>query len=316
MTASMDNRNSGKSKNAFVLVLAAFLVFGPQLAAQPQSAKAPAALQQAQTLLQQGRLEDARNAVLDEIQKNPASIDAYNLLGIIEGSKQDYASALAAFQKALKLGPNVIKTHNNLGNVYVAQQKLDLAEKEFRTVLRLDPANRDGNYNLGVLLMAKAAFPEAIAHLERVHPANAATSFNLIRAYFQTKRPAQALRLAADLSAQSKNDVQVHFSLGLLLASEKQYKPAELELEKADALRPGTFEILYNLGLALLRSGDNSKAELALNRALKLNPDSPETLHLLAQVLNNEARPLDALDLLLRAHKLAPKNTDVIFLMA
>ena len=51
-----------------------------------------------------------------------------------------------------------------------------------------------------------------------------------------------------------------------MLASEKQYKPAELELEKADALRPGTFEILYNLGQTYLRAGANGKAEFVLNR--------------------------------------------------
>jgi len=325
MIASMGNRNSAQPTNAFALavcstlgalLLAAFVSLPPACAAQAQPAKIPAALQQAQALMQQGRLDEAKTAVLAEIRRTPSSIEAYNLLGIIESSGQDYTSALAAFQKALQIAPTSVKTHNNLGNVYVAQQKFDLAEKEFRTVLRLDPANRDGNYNLGVLLMAKGAFPEAIAHLERVRPANTATTFNLIRAYFQTQRAAQALRLATELSAQNKSDVQVHFSLGLLLASEKQYKPAELELEQADALRPGTFEILYNLGLALLRSGDNEKAELTLNRALKLNPDSPETLYLLAQVLSNESRPLDALDLLLRAHKMAPKNTDVIFLMA
>ena len=107
----------------------------------------------------------------EELQRNP-SVDGYNLLGIIESDKQDYQSAVAAFQQALQLSPNSTKTHNNLGNVYVAQKKFDLAEKEFRTVLRLDPANRDGNYNLGVLLMAKGSPAEAIPHFERVRPAD------------------------------------------------------------------------------------------------------------------------------------------------
>ena len=108
----------------------------------------------------------------------------------------------------------------------------------------------------------------------------------------------------------------MHFSLGLILASEKQYKAAELELEKADALQPGTFEILYNLGQTFLRDGDYSKAELALARALKLKPDSPERSIISAQVYADESRPLDALDLLVRAHKIAPENTDIIYLMA
>ena len=80
-----------------------------------------------------------KTAVQEELQRNPSSVDGYNLLGIIESAEQDYAGAIDAFQHALKLAPNSTKTHNNLGNVYVAQKKIDLAEKEFRTVLRLDP---------------------------------------------------------------------------------------------------------------------------------------------------------------------------------
>ncbi len=325
MTPLMGNRTSiqhtcpfaaAVSRATGVLALVVLFSLSPAHAAQPQSPKIPAAFQQAQTLVQQGRLDEAKSIMLEELKRNPSSVDACNLLGIIESNQQDYPGALAAFQKALQISPNSTKTHNNLGNVYVAQQKLDMAEKEFRAALRLDPANRDGNYNLGVLLLSKGSLPEAIVHLERVRPPTPATSFNLIRAYFQSKRPAQALHLATELSEQNKSDLQVHFSLAVLLASEKQYDQAQRELEKADALRPGTFEILYNLGQVLIRRGDNAKAELALSRALKLQPDSPDTLYLLAQAYANDSRPLDALDLLLRAHKIAPENTDVIFLMA
>ncbi len=304
------------SRAGSILTLFVVLLVCQARAAQQQPSASSAKFQQIETLVQQGRLEEAKARISEELQRNPSSVDGYNLLGIIESDQQDYSNALAAFKKALQLAPNSTKTHNNLGNVYVAQKRFDLAEKEFRIVLRVDPGNRDGNYNLGVLLMTKGSPAEAIPHFERVRPANLPTSFNLVRAYFQGKRPADALRIATMLSSQNKNDVQVHFSLGVLLASEKQYKPAQLELEKADALQPGTFEILYNLGLALLRNGDNSQAELALTRALNLKPESPDTLYLLAQVSTNESRPLDALDLLLRAHKIAPENTDIIFLMA
>jgi len=298
----------------FALILL-FIACSPG-AAQQQPAKISENLQQVESLVQQGRLDEAKTAILAELQRNPSSVDAYNLLGILESDGQDYSGAIAAFQKALQLAPHSAKTHNNLGNVYVAQKNLDLAEKEFQTVLRLDPANREANYNLGVVLMAKGNPAAAIPHFERVRPPNIATRFNLVSAYLQSKRTAEALQLAAALSSENNNDVQVHFTLGVLLASEKQYKPAQLELEKADALQPDTFEILYNLGQDLLRGGDFSKSELALNRALKVKPDSPETLYLLAQDYKNESRPLDALNLLLRAHKIAPENTDIIYLMA
>ena len=288
----------------------------PVFAAQQPAKQASPEFQQVESLIEQGRLDEARLQMLDQIRRNPSSSEALILLGIIESSEQDYSNAVGSFEKALRLSPNSTKAHNNLGKAYEAQKKIAAAETQFRTVLRLDPGDRDGNYNLGVLLLARGQPTEALRHFERVRPANLATSLNIIRANFESKRTAEGLRMATEISAKNPDDVQVHFSLGLLLAAAKQYKPAQLELEEADSLRPGTFETLYNLGLAFLRNGDSAKAQLAADRALQLKPESAEALYLLAEVYANESRPLDALDLLVRAHKITPENTDIIFLMA
>jgi tetratricopeptide (TPR) repeat protein len=280
------------------------------------SAAVPAPLQEAEGLIQQGLFEQARRIIDEQLKLDPSSVEVYNLLGMVYTDEKDYAHASDAFQQALKLAPNSTKTHNNLGNLYVAQRKLDLAEKEFTKVLSTAPANRDANYNLGLLLLTKGAPVAAIQHFQRVHPATVETRFNLVRAYLQAGKIAEAMTTARELSAAHPQDVQLHFTLGVLLATAKQYKPAQLELERANALQPETFEILHNLGQAYLRGREYEKADLALNRALKLKPDSVETLYLLAQVDSEQARPLDALDLLVRAHKLASQNTDVIFLMA
>ena len=77
---------------------------------------------------------------------------------------------------------------------------------------------------------------------------------------------------ARQLSAAHKQDLQLHFTLGLVLAAAKQYRAAQLELEQANALHPETFEILHNLGQAYLRGHEYAKADLALNRALKVKP--------------------------------------------
>jgi len=281
-------------------------------AAKPSSAL----LAEANQLLSEGRAADAKNKIQEELRQNPANAEAYDLLGVIAVSEKDYDAALEAFQRAIKLAPNSVRTHNDMGNVYVAEGKFDLAEQEFRTALRLAPANRDANYNLGLLLLAQGAPAKAVLHFQRVRPVNLETRFNLTRAYLRTGRTAEGLKSAADLSSENKYNVQLHFTLGVLLASEKQYCPAQRELEKANALQPETFEILYNLGQAYLRANDYAKAELALNRALTRKPDSPEALYQLAQVYTEQKRPVDALELLVRAHKLAPQNTDVIFLLA
>lgn len=280
------------------------------------TAKTSPLLLEAGDLLHQGSFDAAKIKIQEEIQRNPSSVEAYNLLGIVETNQKDYPGATKAFEQALKLAPNSTGTLNNFGNLYVAEGKLESAEAEFRKALRLEPANRDGNYNLGLLLLAKKQPSDAIVHLLRVHPLDNATRFNLTRAYLAAGKTAEALKAASELSAQDKNDVQLHYTLGILLATQKQYSAARLELERADALQPETADILYNLGQVCLRAGDTAKAELTLNRALKLKPDSPEALYVLAEVYQRENRSVDALDLLVRAHKLAPENTDIILLLA
>jgi tetratricopeptide (TPR) repeat protein len=282
----------------------------------PKSSTQSSQLRQAEDFIQQGDFEQAKSVIQEHLKLNPSSVDFLNLLGIVYTDEKDFAPALAAFQQALTVAPDSAITHNNLGNMYVAEQKVDLAEKEFAGVLKASPSNRDANYNLGLLLMAKGAPLEAIQHFLRIRPQNVETRFNLIRAYFQAGKTTTALQAAHELSAAHKQDVQLHFTLGVLLATAKQYKSAQLELERANALQPETFEILHNLGQAYLKGHEYSKAEVALNRALKLIPESAEALYLLAQVYSEQSRPTDALDLLIRAHKLAPENTNVIFLMA
>jgi tetratricopeptide (TPR) repeat protein len=297
-------------------LLLSLMICGGSLIAAQRSPAPPVDFQPIEVLIQEHRFAEAKTAVLTQLNVHPGSVEGYNLLGIIQTNQRDYAGAIASLEKALQLDPRSTKTHNNIGNVYLAQQQTGLAENEFRGVLRLDPANSDANYNLGVLLMMKGSAAAAIPHFERVHPASTAARFNLVRAYFEAHRAMDALHVANQLSEQSKSDVQVHFSLGVLLASEKQYKQAQLELEKADAIEPDTFEILYNLGQVLLRTGENANAQVTLSRALRLKPDSSDTMYLLAQAYSNQSRPLDALDLLVRAHKSDPNNTDIVFLMA
>src|SRR6185312_1788488 len=114
--------------------------------------------------------------------------------------------ALDAFQHALKISPSSTKTLNNLGNLYAAQKKFDLAQKAFRKALSVEPTNNDSNYNLGLVLIAKGSPTEAIPHFQRVHPANVPAQLNLIRAFLQSGRTAEGLKLAKDFSTQHTGD--------------------------------------------------------------------------------------------------------------
>jgi tetratricopeptide (TPR) repeat protein len=308
-----------------ILVLCALFVPGGAISGQAtppskQSAhpapESPPPFEESKALLRQGRFEEGKSRLQEELKQHPSSAEGYALLGLVYTEERNYTEGLAAFQKALKLDPKSIGVRNDIGNLYVSLGNIALAEKEFREVVRLHPTDHDGNYNLGLVLLGKKQPAEAIPFLQRVHPQDVASQFNLTRAYLEVGRTSEALKTARELSAQNKDNAQVHFTLGVLLASEKQLRAAQLELEQANALQPRTFEILHNLGWVYLRKSDYLNAEVFLNRALKLKPDSTETLYLLGQVYSEQRKPVEALDILLRAQKLAPENPDIILLLA
>jgi tetratricopeptide (TPR) repeat protein len=318
---------SGGEKLALYIVL---LVAGLQLPLLPmraQTASRPPAQAQlppaagahfaaGQELLAQHTPKLAEAEVRAGLELAPRSVEGLNLLGIALGEEKDFTGAAEAFQQALKINPRSTETHNNLGNSYVVQDKKELAEREFHATLRYEPRNRDANYNLGLLLLARNDPRDAITYFSRVQPQGPEVLFNLTQAYLGAGQKAKGLRLARSLSEHAKNDVRTHFTLGVVLAKQRQYAAAIHEFEAADALQPGTFEILYNLGQAYRKRGDNEKALDVLGHALKLDPNSVETLYLIAQIYSDEGKDLDALELLVKAHRLARENTDVVFLMA
>jgi len=139
---------------------------------------------------------------------------------------------------------------------------------------------------------------------------------SLAQAYFRADQTAKGLEVSRLLSAQGKDDVRVHFSLGVMLAAERQYEAAVHEFELADALSPRTFEILFNLGQAYLRTSNPEKGEAVLVRALSLEPDSAQTLYLLGKLYLDQRKYVQAMEMAVKAQRLAPQNTDILFLLA
>jgi tetratricopeptide (TPR) repeat protein len=309
---------SGRPAGCCILAVALFFSFvcsSDDARSQNSHVTAKEEFNQAQKFLGQGHLEEALAAVQQGLELEPRSVEGLNLLGIIYGSQKEYAKSVAAFQQALQLNPGSPTTHNNLGMLYSSQNKLDLAQQEFRTTLKLDSKNHEANYNLGLVLLAQGKPGEAIALLQRVEPADTSVKLRLAEAYLRAGQTDKGLEVAKTLSIQATNDVRVHFSLAVVLAAEKHYKLAEREFELADALQPGTFEILYNLGQAYLATNDQAQAEASLLRALKLRPDSVETLYQLGKLYMDQRKYVHSMEMLEQARRLAPNNPDVIFLL-
>lgn len=305
---------------ALICLCATGLFAGVQLPATTPSASSSTRdsssdLLQARQFLANGRFDEARVAVRRALSLSPKNIAALNLLGVIYDHEREYDEANDVLRQALSLDPRSSDTLNNLGASYAAQGKSELAEQMFRGTLKFHPTNRTANYNLALLLLDRKQPKEALAYLAHVFPQDSASQLATIRADFEAGMVPDGLRAADTLSRGAASDLKVHFSLGMLLGSHRQYAQAVHELEIANALAPGTPEVLLNLGQAYLLAGNSSQAEKVLSGALKLQPDSSRALYLLAQSLSDQQKDVDALELLVRARKIAPDDTNILFMM-
>lgn len=266
--------------------------------------------------LASGHLQEARKAAASAVQGHPEDARGWELLGIVATRLSDYAAGHAALLRALALAPHSSAVRDDLGNNDLLAGQPRLAETEFRRCLQENPRDATANYNLGLLLLLRGAADQAIPYLQRVQPATQESQLALLRTEFAAGRTAAGLELAQQLSNRFPNDARLHFSEGVVLAAARQYARAAWEFEHADALRPGTFEILHNLASAYDHEGQPDRAASVAQRALALRPDSVSTLGLLAQIDADEGKDREAFALLVKARQMAPDNTDVIFLMA
>ena len=130
----------------------------------------PAALYaQAVAEFRQGRLQQALLVLGQLLQRVPSHADGWNLVGVIHGSRRQYAQAAQCHRRAIAAGaPN--GTWVNLGLAEQRRQAWTEAEAAFREALRRDPALAIGWQKLAGLYEETGRPAEALeCHRQALH---------------------------------------------------------------------------------------------------------------------------------------------------
>ena len=123
--------------------------------------------------------------------------------------------------------------------------------------------------------------------------------------------PTGAIEMFRKAAAAKPKEPNVHFGLGYLLWSQKQYPEAMREFEAELANDPNHAQSLLHLGDAKLQMNQFAEAKPLLEKAVKLDP-SAGLAHLdLGILAANDDRKEDALREFLVAEKLTPDDVNV-----
>ena len=200
---------------------------------------------------------------------------AYNLKGYIYLKQKNYAEAIEALNKAIRLDGHIATFHLNLAAVFVDQGELDKAVGEYRRAVKDDPRNAAAHGNLGITLRNIGRSGEAVVEQReaiRLEPGNFRGHTNLCVALHETGEDDEALAECRKAVKLEPKSAVAHNNLGFVLADAGQSDEGIAEYRRAIEMDPSYTRAHRNLGDALRGKGMTQDAIAEFQAALKIDP--------------------------------------------
>ena len=326
--------------------------------------------QKAIELQNEGALNQAEELYLKILQVMPENSDVWNLLGLIAQSKNDlnqsvdcflnaikYAKtpffahffnlgltykaihkpkeAIDAFERAVKLKPDLKEGYNLLGVMYAEQNESKTAAQYFCKALDIDNNYEEARANLcyytnDLLTLFKLSDEQPTNFMAAFLAARASQNFEnkekyLLRAVDADDTRTDALLESGALYAQQQNfNKALTFYYKVLNLEEKNVWAmlgiadiylAQKEFDKAESFYLKSFNISKEIAAAhinyatlLYQQKRLGEALEEYRTALQISPDSPEISYNLALILKETGDMEEALGLMFNAHLKQPEN--------
>ena len=216
-------------------------------------------------------LEMASQELVASLQSRLDDWSSHFNLGSYYLDRNEPGSALASFEIAITLRPDVVMPYVNAA---IAQARLgqnSAAEQSLRRALEIEPASAPANFNLGLLKAEEKDFPEAERYLRTALKADPAMP-------------------------------EAAYNLGVLLARDRPEDTIVL-CRKAAELQPDNQKYVYTLAFYLDLGGRTDEARQLLQILVARHPENPDAWALLGAVLEKRGQVREALALYRQAAK-------------
>ena len=215
---------------------------------------------------------EAKRVAEKVLEIEPASVAAYQTLGLANRMNFDLEESAAAYAKALEINPDSIISMRSLAEMKRATGKADEAAALYRTMLEKDAADNSAQTGLILSLFNADRRAEAETEMERALDANPNNLFLLVGAaywYAAHNQGAKAIELAEKAIAVEPRYTWAHIALARGLI--KQKRPLEAERTLLIARQHGNFPTLnYEIAAARMAAGFYREAANELEKTFSV----------------------------------------------
>jgi cytochrome c-type biogenesis protein CcmH/NrfG len=136
-------------------------------AADKEMAAVRSAVEKAIELTRAGKLDEAEAIYKENIAKNPTIVVLHHNLGVLYGMKKDYASAEAAYLKAIEVKGDYSESYMALSNLYLTTNQVPKAEAFTSKAAADHPEDAKIQLQLGVVYFNTSKHEEAAAAFKK-----------------------------------------------------------------------------------------------------------------------------------------------------
>ena len=252
--------------------------------AEPSPLNSIASRLAANLALSDGRLEDAAKAISRLAGSDTADVEAIVLSGRLHLARQELDAAIADFQRALKVAPDVAPIHYYLAAALLQSGKNAEAKAALNTAVSLAPDYPDAVFQLSELNIRDGAAGDARELLDRFvksNPKSIKGHVLLGAALGASGRATEATEAFQQILQIDPNSSEGHYWVAMGLAAERKPEQARDEFEKALSISPEFREPMVQLVLMDLASQAPELALRRLRNQLNVAPRSADLYDLL-----------------------------------
>ncbi len=210
----------------------------------------PVSFAQGEAAYQAGKYVEATQMFEQYTAEKPNNPWGHFMLGLSESKVGDTVKAEKAFEEALRIDPDHMKSLLNLSRLLIDQKRFDEAIVKLAHAGEINPTSPEVHRLLGRTYTGQHKTDDAIDSYRRaiaLDPTDAWSMNNLGLILIQKGRSSEATPLLAKAVELQKNVPTFHNNLGMALEQTARFKAAASEYKEALAADPGNAKVKSNL---------------------------------------------------------------------